>query len=395
MLVVALTLAAAPAFAAPITVSHSGRLLTGTGAPIDGSLTLQVTMYGTSGSVWTDTFNAVPVQDGYFTVVLGSGAALDSAVFAASTLDVAVSIGGTELTRQRLHTAPRAASVVGRVQVDGGGTCASSADAGTIRYQTGGLEYCNGTAWTGLGIVGQGSGVTQAYAGLTCKAIHDGYPAQASGPYWIDPDGDTDRSDAFRVWCDMESNGGGWTRCLSAGYFGGAKPAGWAKGTWISTPWGGANKVLDNTFAGGNYGNFCPLLTSVSTELSGEVTYDATSPWTNFRTGPIAVSTAFFASNADGTWTATNGHSVGRDSNNTGVENASCSNQYTGNTVQGMQSMCFENNSYWQAQHTGWPQNTYTACTDSSNQPCYCAQSSYCGGSNVLELRTVMTVYLR
>jgi len=52
---------------------------------------------------------------------------------------------------------------------------------------------------------------TQATAGTTCKQILDiGCPVP-SGIYWINPDGGS-TANAFEVYCDMATDGGGWTR---------------------------------------------------------------------------------------------------------------------------------------------------------------------------------------
>ena len=44
----------------------------------------------------------------------------------------------------------------------------------------------------------------------TCKELNEQYPQLGSGPYWIDPDGEGGH-DPFQAWCDMETDGGGWT----------------------------------------------------------------------------------------------------------------------------------------------------------------------------------------
>ena len=46
----------------------------------------------------------------------------------------------------------------------------------------------------------------------SCKAILDAGFSKGSGVYWIDPDGG-DSDNALEVFCDMETNGGGWTMC--------------------------------------------------------------------------------------------------------------------------------------------------------------------------------------
>ena len=54
------------------------------------------------------------------------------------------------------------------------------------------------------------SGSTRHSAGNSCQTILSKYPTLISGVYWIDPDGGS-QANAFKAYCDMETDGGGWT----------------------------------------------------------------------------------------------------------------------------------------------------------------------------------------
>lgn len=44
----------------------------------------------------------------------------------------------------------------------------------------------------------------------SCQNLRNQLPSLASGVYWINPDGGS-QDKAFRAYCDMETDGGGWT----------------------------------------------------------------------------------------------------------------------------------------------------------------------------------------
>ena len=58
-------------------------------------------------------------------------------------------------------------------------------------------------------------GKSQATAGLSCKTLYDTGCAMTSGTYWINPDGGS-TANAFGAYCDMVTEGGGWTKVAYA-----------------------------------------------------------------------------------------------------------------------------------------------------------------------------------
>jgi hypothetical protein len=103
----------------------------------------------------------------------------------------------------------QAGGVAFSVQTDE--SCGTTLTAGSVRWTGTSLEVCNGASWNPLGSgVAAGGDGSEASPAESCLALHEDNPGFGSGAYWIDPDG-AGAIPPFETYCDMATDGGGWT----------------------------------------------------------------------------------------------------------------------------------------------------------------------------------------
>lgn len=233
--------------AAPVELLHQARLLGAGGEPLQGPQTVDVALYaseGASTAAWSDSFDVV-AQDGFFAVRLGSEASLDSSLLtAAPSLWIGLTVGSTELSRQELVSVPSAVFADRARGVASEASPSGSCEPGELRFDpdADALALCgNGGVWrtvSTLATLELVSGARQWTDGSyapTCLAYRQptdsSYQytgATGSGLYRIDPDGaGPDAPQA--VYCDMVTDGGGWTLVASNHWDDTTMPSGTAR----------------------------------------------------------------------------------------------------------------------------------------------------------------------
>ena len=231
------------ASAAPIEMAHSGRLLGATGAPLQGELSVELSLWdaetGGAAPDWSDSFDVV-LQDGFYSVVLGSDVVLDTEQhLAGPEVWLQVEAGGVTLgARQKLLSVPHAARASA---LDGGATVGGAlvlgsedsswctpANEGGLIYDAAvqGLRVCTATGWSVVGaiqIVSDGS--TRRWSdgttAISCREYRNPsvpYEFRGSdatdGLYWVDPDG-AGVGAPLQVYCDQSTGPGGWQLMLA------------------------------------------------------------------------------------------------------------------------------------------------------------------------------------
>ncbi len=279
-------LAAPLAHAVPVELTHQARLLDAVGAPVNGTHTVTVALYGSleGGTPISSTdFVGIQVDDGYVSVNLP----VDTDDLAASAIWVGYSIDATPISpRQPLTHTPWAARALVADRLPTGtlptGACT---DIGRVSFDPdlGLLSACGSSGWAVVGgtpEVRLREGAREWSDGSVGRTCDDyrrppvGFSysgADGSGYYRIDPDGNGSSTIAY---CDMETDDTGWTLCFAY------DTSTYDSANWPSTS-AGRNKLLAQTWgtselfgSGSTQGNFCNqmVVNPDTTQLRAEVT---------------------------------------------------------------------------------------------------------------------------
>ncbi len=163
----------ATALAVPMELTHQGRLFDGAGLPLDGPNDLTISLWDDpagGAELWTDDYTALAFDDGYFSVQLGGGAALDSATFDGDDLFLQLAVNGTPLpARIQVVSVPfaiRAGTAASATDVTGGVVDASEVRVnGTTIIDSTGAISSSALPLDTLAALGCGAGQI---------AVHDG-----------------------------------------------------------------------------------------------------------------------------------------------------------------------------------------------------------------------------
>jgi len=223
------------AAAVPLSVTHQGRVLDATGAPISGSHSLTFSLYGapTAGvATWSQT-DTLALDGGYYHTVFSG---VDASILASPPLFLGISLdGAAELSpRTALASVPFALRADTATQLSGGPvdatqitvggvatvdtagqitpgapTTCDGSHQGALSYDTtdASLRICHGTTWMAVWTP-VALGASASNPGTSCSSIKALHPSATDGTYWLDPQHD---GGAYEVQCDMTTSGGGWT----------------------------------------------------------------------------------------------------------------------------------------------------------------------------------------
>ena len=176
-----------------MTMTHSGRLLDPAGGPVEGAHDVTVRLTDAGGSeLWSDTFTDVPLQNGYFASVLGSGAPPQTQDLAADAVNIGVTVGdGPVLSTTPMSSVPFAIRTEESRNLRGGSVQATtiSGDSASIAgavsadsAQISGLLQSGGVQTGDIASSGNIAGVDFSAASMTVDGPVNALSLESAGP---------------------------------------------------------------------------------------------------------------------------------------------------------------------------------------------------------------------
>ncbi len=210
----------ATALGSPFQLDHQARLLDLSGAPLNGSVTLDVEFFDGSGagagSLGSDSWTGLSVEHGYVAVIIDA----DTDWFLSPEVWIEYTVNATTtLTpRSRLSRVPMAATASFAEAVPAFDSAVPCTVNGSLRFDgaSNALLVCGSGQWRTVVTsvpIAVSSGAYSYLDGSTednCLGyLNSGDPStRPDAVYSIQPPG---YGTAFDVWCDMTTDGGGWT----------------------------------------------------------------------------------------------------------------------------------------------------------------------------------------
>lgn len=201
------------------TVGYQGRLLRADAVPERGDVSMTFALFAqpTGGdALWSET-HRVGLTDGYYSVRLGSVSTFPASLWQGASRFLEVRVGETPFyPRQPVESSPYALLAdaanrvvnTARLGAPAEGCAASTAGAMSYDAEQHLMFVCDGASWLRILVQRDGDGSSAAQGALSCKAILERNASAADGTYWLKP---TATSAPYQVYCDMTTQGGGWT----------------------------------------------------------------------------------------------------------------------------------------------------------------------------------------